>query len=610
MNPNMTKNTLNLLLILLFSFHRIVLASDPVILFSDIVSGPSSGLNDNLGIGAIVTIWGNNLGTKKGKVLLTGSDGKTLEASHIYYWKNADGQLPGGPANLFASHRMQEIAFSLPHLPLGSSEIKVTVDMTSSNSLPFNVSDRGRILWVSDNGNNSNDCTFSSPCKYVNADVNSSNGGLGNKKLNEGDIVYSIGNNEPDFCTTGGTCYGFYLREISGTIDDPISFISYPGTTANIVSDDIGLLPYYSYNINMSKYRILVGDRDPTLEPDAGNPSESDIGILVANGRYVGNFLGENPKTCINGWSGAISSTGNGGDRSKMYGNEIFDIGCENTSRFHHTTYFSVRNPNAKITTGWDFSYNYLHENKAQYGIHFYDENYGDPSCAEVSGIIKVTNNVITDQVGAGISVATNDIAGDDICWKTNVEIKNNLLINTGFSYKALDDDLIPYSTALRLGAYEMQSSYMHVENNTIINFGSDLNETFEGVVIGYKDSPLINPEIKFNNNIIIANRNIKYLKATSNITESKNNIFFSSSFPDLLTPEFETSIFTDPKISFIGSTISLSVDSSGVDSGFPSSTMLDRDLYGTKRDIKPDIGVVEYVRKPNTPTNLIFSND
>ncbi|VAW87147.1 hypothetical protein MNBD_GAMMA18-296, partial [hydrothermal vent metagenome] len=38
----------------------------PVLHFSDINSGPKTGLNDGLGSGAIVTIWGNNLGDLQG----------------------------------------------------------------------------------------------------------------------------------------------------------------------------------------------------------------------------------------------------------------------------------------------------------------------------------------------------------------------------------------------------------------------------------------------------------------------------------------------------------------------------------------------------------------
>lgn len=38
----------------------------PILNFSDITSGPDTGLGDGYGSGAIVTIWGNNLGSSQG----------------------------------------------------------------------------------------------------------------------------------------------------------------------------------------------------------------------------------------------------------------------------------------------------------------------------------------------------------------------------------------------------------------------------------------------------------------------------------------------------------------------------------------------------------------
>jgi len=104
-------------------------ANDPVLHFTDIVSGPSQGLNDGKGTGAIVTVWGNNLGEDQLSSSIVFKDANNIEhqPAYIYYWKNADGALPGGPSDLYSSHKMQEIAFSVPNAALGPGEFFITV---------------------------------------------------------------------------------------------------------------------------------------------------------------------------------------------------------------------------------------------------------------------------------------------------------------------------------------------------------------------------------------------------------------------------------------------------------------------------------------------------
>ena len=105
-------------------------AMAPLLYFSDLVNGPKSGLGDGLGDGAIVTAWGVNLGSvqNSSKIYLKDSAGAIIEMAHTYYWKNADGILPGGPADLYTTHKMQEVAFSIPSAAaVGAGKIYVEV---------------------------------------------------------------------------------------------------------------------------------------------------------------------------------------------------------------------------------------------------------------------------------------------------------------------------------------------------------------------------------------------------------------------------------------------------------------------------------------------------
>ena len=144
------------------SFWTTAQAASPVLNFSDIISGPKMGLNDGLGEGAIVTVWGQNLGDTQGasKIYI---DNK--EAAHIYYWGKADGNMATGPAELSTYHKIQTIAFSIPAtVSDGLVSIHVEVDGQLSETLPFTVRN-GDIFYVKPDGNDdiSVDGTWSSP---------------------------------------------------------------------------------------------------------------------------------------------------------------------------------------------------------------------------------------------------------------------------------------------------------------------------------------------------------------------------------------------------------------------------------------------------------------
>lgn len=189
----------------------------PVLNFSDIDSGPKTGNTDGIGSGAIVTIWGNNLGSAQGasKVYVGG-----VEATAIYYWKDADGNLPGGPANLYTYHKMQEIAFSIPSAaPDGATTIKVTVNGADSNTLPFTIR-AGNIKFVKGGGTNNPGCgAWSTPCASMFYLMQG-----GNNAVAAGDIVYSVGVGSTNGLSVGKN------GAIIGTAPNPVSLIAYPNT--------------------------------------------------------------------------------------------------------------------------------------------------------------------------------------------------------------------------------------------------------------------------------------------------------------------------------------------------------------------------------------------
>ena len=476
------------------------------LLFTDIDSGPSTGLNDGIGSGAIVTIWGKGLGSSQNtsKVYFTDTNG-VKRLCELYYWKNAAGQLPSGPANLYDSHGYQEIACSIPESASGIGELSVTMNESKTNALPFTVR-AGRILFVSPGGYNNNDCSWSTPCATIDGGYKYSrqNKGLGNQRMKAGDIVYSLGVIESDK-TDSKIQVGMFLRSLKGTKNNPISIVAYPNTRPVVSAGNWGVKPYKSSHINISKYAIEVG-HVPTSNPvDAGAPAESNNHIAAAQGRYVGNLMTQIQGTCFTGWSGAITTHGNGGDNMKSYGNHIKELGCANSSRYQHTIYLSNRVVGEYIQ-GWDFSHNRLESNDVFFGIHMYDQTlYGDPvhtDCHwDVAGTIKVTHNVVENQRGAGINIATKDNAGDkNTCWTADIVITDNKLINVGIGKP--QEDNVTNADAIRVTG-QLGASQVNISNNIIYGYGnSDSWDNDDGHAI-VVDLSIANPNVIIENNSI-----------------------------------------------------------------------------------------------------------
>lgn len=455
----------------------------PVLAFSDLINGPASGLGDGLGEGAIVTVWGYHLGEKQGQVFFTDSTGKTRPAAHIYYWKKADGKLPGGPANLYRSHTLYEIAFSIPKSELGRGLINIkTAKGDISNHLGFDVID-GRIFHVMNHGDNKNAGNFDSPWKFINGDkprVRSP----GNANLKAGDIVYS--HNVAEVLVLGAGRAAIFLRQINGTAAKHVALVSYPGTVSTVVSETWGLRPYLSTGIVVSKYKFAGGNMvDPNDDSDfVSPPKKFTVQIRTSkDGRIVGNHISDIPGRCSNGQAGSISGTGNDVLNIVILGNEITDIGCRQTSHFHHTTYISQRKNSGSEETNWQFAWNFLHNNMARYGIHYYDQSSSsDKPCAELVGTLNIHDNLIVDQRGPGINVVTTSRARNSPCWTIDTNIYRNILINTGLGPRSEPTNgTAPF--AIKLGGAIKGNFYIY--NNlihSVSDYSSRLYNTPEGI--------------------------------------------------------------------------------------------------------------------------------
>ena len=492
-------------------------AASPVLNFSDIDSGPSTGNTDGAGgltsaqHGAIVTIWGNNFGSSRGtsNVYIGG-----VAAAHIYYWKDADGTAPGGPADLKTYHKMQEIAFSIPAgAPIGATTIKVAVGGINSNPLPFTIR-TGNIKFIKSTGSDlTGRGTWNSPYLTLSSVFTGGNG-----KAVPGDIIYSVGVGSTTGINIGNSA------PIKATAANPVALIAYPNTSVAVSGlghDGAVIYNYYYSNakrmseyINLSKISITASGALGNCNTDPAN------GVVTFSGnRLVG--LEITGPTVYGGYGGAITcSNGVACGGGKYLGIYMHDYGTVNhysynwnnstwtsptnscfyapypgagprssVDRFQHLYYISNRTTTR--VDAYEIGWNYLRDNPILHGIHVYD--MGD--AAGWNGTMKIHHNVIKNQRGNAIDIV---FPGN-----TPVQVNDNLVI------------------ADAAGMYTGYSIW-------IDHAGSDL--IYNNTVYGTKFGNVIRPSsYDFRNNIFVDTEGVPYLSSDSIPTTQSNNLFYSN---------------------------------------------------------------------------------
>ncbi len=587
---------------------------NPVLNFTDIINGPSTGLNDGNGSGAIVTIWGQNLGLEQGasKVMFKDSAGSIKEVSHVYYWKAADGKKPSGPADLYTSHNMIEIAVSIPESVVGAGEIYVQLNdepipfeqnlkefaneisgPAKSNSLPFTVRD-GAIYHVKKMGSNTEgDGSFCKPWSTISQ---LSYGAA--KKIAPGDLIYvHDGVNEIDGDNGRNKTTGLYLSGHKGTAESQTAFVAYPNARVLAQGVNIGIGFYKNSGVVISKYVVKAGNH---LMPSNNNilpKSTAAIGIQTSQfGRIVANEVTQTDGMCVSGMQGAISGNAKSFDavsNLKVLGNYIHDWGCDQSSHFGHVTYLSNRSAGKWPVEAWQYGWNHLLNNKSKFGLHSYDETYSG-QCGDVLGTIVINSNVVNGQKGPGISLGAKNSKG--ICWNVEVEIYSNILINTGLG--PADENGVS-SSAIRIVDKGLDSK-ISIFNNTVYNWASpELAGRKTAIeVSGYQD----NVEIDLHNNIFYTDEDFRFEFNDAQFKDNlngRNNIWYSSVGNPVLAiaPVWDLQpIIFDPQLIYSNGSLSFGAETSAESAGIPLG--IRQDILGNRPAYIPTVGAIEFVKK------------
>jgi uncharacterized protein (TIGR03437 family) len=543
----------------------------PVILFTDLVSGPATGNSDNSQPGqiadqdgAIVTVWGKYLGTTPGTVTVGGLPAR------IYSWGNAT-----GPADLYTRHKMQMVSFQIPHnVPAGATTIQVTVNGVSSNTLLFTVR-TGRTYFVMTTGADSGNGSWKHPWRNLYANT---------IKMRPGDIVYILdgytqtGRHDGGGCSAPGCTmtleYGANPSQFA-TQAMPKAVIGYPGATVQIGDTTLGSWGIYNGSGN----------------PSAAYWTFSKLTLLGA-GYSMGHRLIGNHISCPNGDgpTGCIA----GDDSTNLYvlGNELTNCGYAGTSKLYHPMYIqsleSGRAPRLPEEPNREIGWNYLHDNYAYDGINIYRE--GAYSAFMLN--TRVHDNFIVNQTGRGILIGSYVVGPDNY-------IYNNVIINAG------QGPVSKYTNDPAFGYYCVQFSAgwraypgtttIHFYNNSMYNCGfTDARNNIVGAMIAIDTGNPFN--LDFRNNIVRAT-SWPYMAPYSSFAAGSviNNLWFGQG----AAPTADAApIKSDPK--FVSSALPcmdlhLQAGSPAIGAGSTASPKAATDFDNLLRTSPPAIGAFEF---------------
>ena len=538
------------------------LAQDPVLYFSDLTRGPSTGNGDDTGgrisgrDGVIVTVWGRNLGTSIASIRVScgGAD-----AASIYTLGNAN-----APANLWASHGMQKLVFQVSHLAKpGAGEIVATVGGRASNALPFTVAD-GRILFVKASGNDeTGEGSWVRPWRTFRHTV---------AAMVPGDVVY-VGDGVDQTAVTEFDAA--VVLGASGESARPKALVVYPGAVSRVGGPSIPRA-FYAYDGEHDRPStgwVLAGFTVTTFE----------IGLQAFSGsRLVGNFV-----TAPNG-DGLDGAIGVWGSDASVLGNELTGVGGAQSGKLYHALYLNGTRadnpPRPPAESNREVGWNYFHDNRCNRAIDTYSEQ---PQSAFLANH-RIHDNVILNQHGDGILLGYY-VTGEN--W-----IVNNLVVRAGLGPDWPDDSSSHAGIRIDAGHEASPGTVVHVLHNTVYGCGwheSPFPE--ESGLLLVSPEALTRAAVDVRNNIFVSTGEAYVASASGTIPATEGrNLWSGAGVP----PAWDTrAVGANPGfVDAAGNNFQLAAGSAAVDAAGVLSPPVTRDLLGLSRPqgAAPDIGAYE----------------
>lgn len=502
----------------------------PALFFSDLVIAPRRGNSDTsagqrAGVdGAIVTVWGKNLGDSQGDSIVSVGG----VAARVLAWGPAQ-----HGADLYTRLGLQSIALQIPgDAPLGDTTIEVTVADTPSNALPLRTHDDGAIRFVAPDGDDGSDGSWDAPWASFDQVAAS---------IEPGDVVYFL-DGFVDVSGQGST--GFFGLDTSGTADRPKAIVAYPGATVTVGGDACeptghALIASYSPELDGASAHWVISQLRVLSPADCAQ----DTAVSLGDGyRLVGSYL-STPRTGDGCQSGAVQCGGLGscGDGIFVLGNELDAAQTANAdtgSKQCHGFYISGNRVEDGVESGREIAWNWIHDCANNRAINIYNESYngeGQPR-ARIEGHA-IHDNWVENQRGIGLLMG-QDITGDN--W-----VYNNVFVNTGLGPEFTDGGgFFPFQ--LQPGStYAPSPTTLWVVNNLVWGASFPDGPDWARGLVFYAQGDQVTLEL--HDNIFVATQaGIDYVGYESSPLPGTHNLWFGAGAPP---PDQTEAIAADPSV-------------------------------------------------------------
>ncbi len=585
----MVNKKLIFILMLFFMASSVNAATSPLILYTDAISGPISGGENNLG--TYLSIFGRNFGSASGLGTITKVYIGNVEVANYRYL---------GPAAVSGKLDIQQITVQVGALGnpiLGQAlPVRVEVNGIASNTDNTFTPNPGRILFVSLSGDDAtavvNDITR--PWRYLQTPTR----GGAYATLRAGDHIVIRGG---DWSDTGfdGAWLRFWDTNQMGSAPTGISgtgwihFTAYPGPINGNAIEDV----HYSTPANFkggihganSVRSGLTGEyvSISNLRMDVNALANSDaapINIQYSRGnwRAVNNALGPWPST-LNNKAGGVAG---GGNNVKIFGNHIYGISGSSALE-NHGVY--VDSAGGTGSDNWEIGYNYIHDITGGNLIQIYDS---------VGGLVGSTNMQIHDNWlenanKYGLNLAYNFISG---------KIWNNVIIGARYAGLRIDVCCSLMDITIAFNTFYNNDRVVSGGSSQILNSWGAYSPT--GTIRIYDNI------FAAGNNTLTTSRYYMNYGAYDAYLDFKRNLYFDNNYGWAPFSLDTTGIFSDPE--FVGAAsndIHIGLNSPAVDSATqPIPFTLSDDftsIVSRPQGSFSDIGAYEYVSSAPLQTCL-----
>ncbi|MEC5216382.1 hypothetical protein RCH09_001328 [Actimicrobium sp. GrIS 1.19] len=536
----------------------------PVVLYTDIVSGPTSGGENNNG--AYLSIFGRHLGS--------GGLGSTTKvfvgASEVASYR------PAQTSKVASDVGVEQITVQVGALG-GATQgvalpIKIVVNGTTSNTDVTFTPNPGRLLYVDNVAGN--DATavpgdINKPYRFVQTPALYTGGAW--SAVRPGDIIVMRGHgNAKPWTDVGFENYFMRFRDKSGTAPTgavgtgAIALMGYPGedafirgTLANgmtggcISAINGQSFPGLGQGAVISNLRIDCEGYDGPISQE----------IFGHNWRVINNDLSASTApTSGNSVPRMAGITGNG-NNAVWYGNHIHDI--QGSSGECHGIYIDGDG-------SYEIAWNSIHNIRSGNGFQVYVDGSNGTT---VANNVNLHHNLIHDVSKHGINIADGS--------RNNIKLWNNIVYNVQFA-------------ALRFNSTILGST--QVFNNTFFNTNQNGNTGYGALT---NDSNLPAGSVDIENNIFYVAGGTPYNSGSTGLPGSAGTITRNLWFNGAGSTAFDSSpVVGDPRFVSNGVDFHLSANSPAIGSGSLTAAvkaLVTTDFVAWLRGLTIDLGALQH---------------